>query len=146
MRTCTLTVKRSGWNCRQRINPGVRGWRTGWGPLLRLARGVPVHVCSVPMFQWLWFMPDNLAFPSFCDSSCTCWTGTDLLICLMPQTLVWLTRAFVRSTCGISGSHMQTIEQRSPFVSIPVVADYVLFIYFKQVKHTCGNGHLWAAH
>lgn len=51
------------------------------GPLLRLACGVPVHVRFVPMFRWLWFTPDNFAFPSFRDSSRTCWTGTDLSIC-----------------------------------------------------------------
>lgn len=51
------------------------------GSLLRLARGVPVHVRFVPMFRWLWFTPDNFAFPSFRDSSRTCWTGTDLSIC-----------------------------------------------------------------
>lgn len=48
--------------------------------LLRLACCVPIHVFWMPMFQWLWLMPDNFVWPSSCDSSHSYWMGPDLSI------------------------------------------------------------------
>lgn len=69
-----------GWFSDWRIYPGVDGCQTGWGPLPRLACCVPIHVLCMPMFQWLWVMPDNFVCPRCRDSSRPCWMGPGLSI------------------------------------------------------------------
>lgn len=58
-----------------------------------------------PCFSGLWFILDDSAFPSCGDSSCTCWTGTDLSAC--SHTLN------ARLSCCKRFARMQTAEQFS---------------------------------